>query len=394
MSLIVQKYGGSSVASPEKILKIAEFISNKKKQGHDLIIVVSAMGNSTDELFSLAKSVSKNPYSREMDMLLSAGERITMALLSMALQDLGVMAISFTGSQAGLLTEDKHQNARIIKITGERIKKALEEGKVVIIAGFQGVSLQKEITTLGRGGSDTTAVALAAEFHAQGCEIYTDVAGVYTADPSRISNTILNESICYSPMIEYALCGAAVLHPRSVALAKKYSVPLYVCKSLENRGSKIVKDSFLEKEKIIGVSSDSEKGFVTLKMQRSTLALAIIESAQKAQLELYEPHIAGNNFSFFINRAREQEWKKVCDSLCMDSFLESYEFLMNSKPVSIIADFIGTDGKILSQALSALSDQGIFIENFWVSGLKITFCISESHADDAVKCLHQEFFKR
>jgi aspartate kinase len=216
---VVQKYGGTSVGSPERILAVAQRIAYCREQTRGLVVVVSAMGHTTDELIDLAQKVSQNPPRREMDMLLSTGERISMALLSMALSDLGVPAISFTGSQSGIITDGSHRRARIKRILGDRIREAVEAGKVAIVAGFQGVSEQKEITTLGRGGSDTTAVALAAALDADVCEIYTDVDGVFSADPRKVSGAKHLTSLSHDLMVELASRWAGVLHPRSVEVA-------------------------------------------------------------------------------------------------------------------------------------------------------------------------------
>ena len=238
MALVVQKYGGTSVGTPERILAVAQRIARTRAQGHGLVVVVSAMGQSTDELIELAHRVSKDPPHREMDMLLTAGERISMALLSMALADLEVPALSFTGSQSGIITTASHRRARIQRILGDRVRAALADDKVAIVAGFQGVSESKEITTLGRGGSDTTAVALAAALGAERCEIYTDVDGVYSADPRIVPATRgSGPRISHAHMVETGDAGGGgFLHPRSVELAKQFGVPLWVKNSLGELG--------------------------------------------------------------------------------------------------------------------------------------------------------------
>ena len=226
MALIVQKYGGTSVGTTERIRKVADNIAKFTKQGHQLIVAVSAQSGTTDNLIKLAGEVNDNPSGREMDMLLSTGEQITIALLAMALDKIGVPAISLTGPQMGILTDNAHTKARILSIDHSRIKKELNAGKVIIVAGFQGISEENEITTLGRGGSDTTAVAIAASIKADLCEIYTDVDGVYTADPRIVKNPSKLNVITYDEMLEVASLGAKVLHPRSVEVAKIHNVPL------------------------------------------------------------------------------------------------------------------------------------------------------------------------
>ncbi len=229
MPIVVQKYGGSSVADPSRIMAVADRVVATREEGNDLVVVVSAMGQTTDSLLELAAEVSSAPHPREMDMLLTAGERISMALLAMALNDRGVPAVSYTGSQAGILTDSAHGGARITRITGERVKDSLSSGKVVIVAGFQGVDPStKEVTTLGRGGSDTTAVALAAALGADSCEILTDVSGVFTADPRVVPEAVLLDEIEYRQMLALATAGAGVLMPHSVEFARDNEVPVHV----------------------------------------------------------------------------------------------------------------------------------------------------------------------
>jgi aspartate kinase len=229
MPVVVQKYGGTSVADPSRIKAVADRVVRTREQGNDLVVVVSAMGQTTDSLMALAAEMSSAPHPREMDMLLTAGERVSMALLAMALNDRGVPAVSYTGSQAGILTDSAHGGARITKITGERVHESLEAGKVVIVAGFQGVDpASREVTTLGRGGSDTTAVALAATVGAVACEILTDVAGVFTSDPRVVGEALLLADVEYGQMIALADAGAGVLMPRSVETARDHQVPVHV----------------------------------------------------------------------------------------------------------------------------------------------------------------------
>src|SRR3954469_16923276 len=228
MSLLVQKFGGTSVADPDRIRAVADHVVRTRRQGHDVVVVVSAMGKTTDDLLRLAGDVSPRPPGRELDMLLTAGERISMALLCMAIDDLGVPASSFTGSQAGILTDTEHGKAKILEVRGDRIREALADGRVPVVAGFQGVSTELDITTLGRGGSDTTAVALAAALGAEACEIYTDVDGVFTADPRILPNARKLHAVSYGEMLEMAASGARVLQLRSVEFARNHDVKLHV----------------------------------------------------------------------------------------------------------------------------------------------------------------------
>jgi len=244
MAVVVQKYGGTSVGDPARIAAVADRVVATRSKGLDVVVVVSAMGQTTDQLLELASQVSSNPHPREMDMLLTAGERISMALLAMALNDRGVPAVSFTGSQAGILTDSAHGGARITRITGERVRSAIEEGKVVIVAGFQGVDPQsKEVTTLGRGGSDTTAVALAATLEAESCEILTDVDGLFTADPRLVAEAAKIDAIGYAQMQALAEAGAGVLMPQSVEFAAGQNVPVHIRSSFSTSDGTWVTDS-------------------------------------------------------------------------------------------------------------------------------------------------------
>jgi aspartate kinase len=269
MALIVQKYGGSSVADAERIKRVAERIVTARKAGHEVVVVVSAMGDTTDELLDLASQVSPVPPGRELDMLLTSGERISMALLAIAIHNLGYEARSYTGSQAGVITTSAHGRARIIDVTPGRLRNALDEGAIAIVAGFQGVAQDtKDITTLGRGGSDTTAVALAAALHADVCEIYTDVDGVFTADPRIVPNARHIKTVTYEEMLELAACGAKVLMLRCVEYARRFALPIHVRSSYTNREGTIVagamEDLPLEQALITGVAHDRSEAKITI----------------------------------------------------------------------------------------------------------------------------------
>ena len=256
-NLVVQKFGGTSLATPERIKQVASRVVEEKRAGKDIIVVVSAMGDTTDRLFKLAKVVSSNPPKRELDMLLTAGERISMSLLSMAISEMGYEAISFTGSQSGIVTDTAHTRAKIVDVRAFRVKDELTKGKIVIVAGFQGVSPTKEVTTLGRGGSDTTCVALAAAFDAGRCEIFTDVGGVYTADPRLVPNARKLGAISYDEMLELAFCGAGVLHWRSVDIARRFGVDIHVRSSFSKEcGTVVTAKEKIERTDIRGITQD------------------------------------------------------------------------------------------------------------------------------------------
>ena len=256
--LVVQKFGGTSVATPERIKLVAARVVDEKKAGKDVIVVVSAMGDTTDQLLTLARTITQNPPKRELDMLLTAGERISMALLSMAISDLGYEAISFTGSQSGIVTDTSHTRAKILDVRAYRVKEELDKGRIVIVAGFQGVSEAKEVTTLGRGGSDTTCVALAAAFSAGECHIFTDVDGVHTADPRIVPWARKIDRISYDEMLELAFCGAGVLHWRSVDVARRFGVRVHVRSSFRKEmGTVVIAKDEIEGVEIRGIAHDA-----------------------------------------------------------------------------------------------------------------------------------------
>ncbi len=394
--LIVQKYGGSSVGSPERILAVARRIRDARLAGHQLVVVVSAMGHTTDELIELAHKVSKSPSRREMDMLLSTGERISMALLSMALGDLGVPAMSLTGSQTGIITDTSHRRARIQRILGDRVRQGLAEGKVVIVAGFQGMSEAKEITTLGRGGSDTTAVALASALGAERCEIYTDVNGVYSADPRIVPAARLWQKVRHDHMVELAARGAGVLHLRSVQIAARYKVPLWVLNSLKEKaeGTEVVTQKTsrgMEQYQVVGVTLDKDRVHVRAVCARPTVVAAIWDAAKEHQMPLYSPWFHKNEVQFFAEQEMADEWKKVLDRLTGDGFLQEYSVDDKVLPVSVIGDRLTQDGLALSEIHDTLGKEHIEVIAGSASPLSLTFFVPAHRAQDAVKALHDRF---
>jgi aspartate kinase len=410
MALIVQKFGGTSVGTPERIRSVAARIAKAKAEGNDLVVVVSAMGHTTDELLTLAGQVSTAPPGREVDMLLSAGERISMSLLSMALSDLGVKALSFTGSQSGILTTSHHRRARIEKILGDRIRKALAEDAVAIVAGFQGMSLEKEITTLGRGGSDTTAVALAAALGARGdapagkvrCDIFTDVDGVFSADPRIVPGARRLTKISHDHMVELAQRGAGVLHPRSVELAQKYQVPLWVRNSLKpetdssaNGGTEIVdmKTLGMEATEVVGVTHDASKILVVIELMRPSAASAIWDAATAGGLAMLAPDFFEGTLRFFIEADAIDEWKRACHTLSVDGFLRAVEFHENLVPVSVVGSRLTQDGKILSKVFEILDQNGVSVTMGQATSLVISLAVPKVKAADVVGLLHRNLIE-
>lgn len=401
MTLVVQKFGGTSVGTPERIRAVANRIADTRRQGASLVVVVSAMGHTTDELIELAHQVSKHPTHREMDMLLTAGERISMALLSMALTDLGVPSLSLTGSQSGIITDGSHRRARIRRILGDRIRSALSEGMVPIIAGFQGVSENKEITTLGRGGSDTTAVALAAALDADYCDIFTDVDGVFSADPRMVPNAKFWRKIPHDLMVEMAIRGAGVLHPRSVELAKQFRVQLRVRNSLnESEGTSVVTvDQYkasvgMEEFGITGVSADRSRMLLTVHLSRSTVLGALWDRASRSHLSIVSPMFSNGIVQLFIERDSEEEWKRHLEELSFLGFVNTYEIDSRKVPVSVIGDRFAQDGSAIYEVVETLAQNQIPVLLGSASSLAITVAVSIDHVEEAVKALHDAFFKK
>lgn len=419
MGLLVQKFGGTSVATPERIHAVAQKISDAQAAGHSLVVVVSAMGDTTDELIALAHQVSKNPPHREMDMLLTAGERISMALLSMALAEKGIHARSFTGSQSGIITTPSHRRARIKRILGDRLRAALAEGSVVIVAGFQGVSETKEVTTLGRGGSDTTAVALAATLGAESCEIYTDVDGIYSADPRVVPEAHFWKTIPCDLMIELAVRGAGVLHPRSVELAREHQVKLFVKNSLSTQnqeGTQVITSTphgsvadaspaagnslassqqsppkGMEEFRVAGVTADASKVLVRVQLMRSTVMGAVWGVAASAQLSVVSPHFSQHTLEFFAAREAEEDWKKHLNQLILDGFVKSFEFEQEWVPVSIVGSRFSQDPTALCEIFETLAQSAISVTMGAASALAIHVAVPRNRADEAVQVLHQKF---
>jgi aspartate kinase len=400
MALIVQKYGGSSVSTPERIRGVAARIAETRRQGASLVVVVSAMGDTTDDLIELAHKVSKAPPHREMDMLLTAGERISMALLCMALHDLGVPAVSFTGSQSGIITNESHRRARIRRILGDRLRASISSDKVAIVAGFQGVSESREITTLGRGGSDTTAVALAAVLNAEKCEIYTDVDGVYSADPRLVPNAKLWPRLPHDLMVEMANRGAGVLHPRSVELAKKFQVRLWVRNSqggFEAEGTEIVTEpgregaGKMEEFKITGVSADKSKCLIEVEMERASASGALWDRAKDANLHILAPFFWGSEIRFFGDRECEGEWAKHLTQLCSLGFVRRFTVSADITPLSVVGDRFSQDGSALSEVVETLAQSQISVTMGSAGTLAITVGVPLSRADEGVRALHGKF---
>ncbi|MEV4758923.1 aspartate kinase [Micromonospora sp. NPDC049559] len=410
MALVVQKYGGSSVADAERIKRVAERIVAARKSGDDVVVVVSAMGDTTDELLDLAHQVSPLPAGRELDMLLTAGERISMALLAMAIHNLGYEARSYTGSQAGVLTTSVHGRARIIDVTPGRLQGALDEGAVAIVAGFQGVSQDtKDVTTLGRGGSDTTAVALAAALGADVCEIYTDVDGVFTADPRIVPNARHIKQITYEEMLELAACGAKVLHLRSVEYARRAGLPIHVRSSYSTNTGTMVTGSMeelsVEQALITGVAHDRSEAKITIVgvPDEPGAAARIFETVAGAEINIdmivqnvstgvTGPERAGRtDISFTLPKADGSTamaaLSKIQEGIGFDGLL----FDDHVGKVSLIGAGMRSHPGVAANFFAALGAAGVNIEMISTSEIRVSVVCRDTDLDKAVRAVHEAF---
>ncbi len=401
--IIVQKFGGTSVADTEKIKNVAKSVIKEKNNGNDVVVVVSAMGHTTDYLVNMAKDISKVPSGREMDMLLSTGEGVSIALLAMAIQSEGYDAISFNAMQIGILTENVHTKARIVKIETEKIKKNLNEGKVVVVAGFQGVTEGGEITTLGRGGSDTSAVALAAALNAERCDIYTDVEGVYTTDPRVVPNASRLDKVSYEEMLELAHAGANVLHPRSVETAKLNNVPLRVRSSFktDNLGTLILGVDNMEIDRpVTGVAADTSQTRIVIceVPDRPGIAATIFTKLAKQNISVdmiiqsYARKISHtNDIAFTVDSADADKTVETLNSLKDELQCGEIQVDNNIAKVSIVgAGMIDRPG-IASAMFDTLARLGVNIKMISTSEIKISCLVDGEDAQKAVKALHDAF---
>jgi len=393
--LVVQKFGGSSLATPDKVRRVAELVTGEKKAGKDVIVVVSAMGNTTDELFELARTISSSPPKRELDMLLTAGERISMALLSMAISRLGFQAISFTGSQSGIVTDTSHTRAKIVDVKAFRVRDELEKGRIVIVAGFQGVSPAKEVTTLGRGGSDTTCVALAAAFDAQECDIFTDVDGVYTANPRLVPGARKIPKISYEEMLELSFCGAEVLHWRSVDVARRFGVRVHV-RSSERRetGTIVTGKDEIETADICGIAQDM--GLVELSFGGADPPAGTAERAlaalDKAEVIVKLMRVLpGQGKSGQLSVMIPEEQKKQALAILASEVGDIETGVDDTLAiVSIIWHGLCSKPGIARNVLASLSNAGVTPLSITTSGITLTILMKRSEALDTVKKLHAD----
>jgi aspartate kinase len=406
VGLLVQKFGGSSVADPDRIRAVADHVVRTRRSGNDVIAVVSAMGKTTDDLVRLAGDVTRRPGGREMDMLLTAGERISMALLSMAVEDLGQPAVSFTGSQAGILTDTEHGKAKIIEVRGDRIREALADGKVAIVAGFQGVSTARDITTLGRGGSDTTAVALAAALGADVCEIYTDVEGVYTADPRIVPTARKLARVSFDEMLEMAATGGRVLALRSVEFARNHRVSVHVRSSFTwAPGTWVTEEDAamdaieaMEQAIISGVTHDTTEAKVTIEQvpDRPGIAATIFRDLAEAGINVdmivQNVSSAGHtDISFTVPRADVERAARCMEKIVVDTEASGFGTDERIGRVSLIGAGMKTHPGIAAKMFETLAREGVNIEMISTSTIRISCVVAQDDVERAVRSLHAAF---
>ena len=400
MALIVHKYGGSSVATPAHMKKVAERIVRSRKDGHELVVVVSAPGDTTDELIDLAHQITEHPDEREMDVLLATGEQQSIALLAIAIKDLGFDAISFTGPQVGIITDEFHGKARIVKVGDEKIHKALKLGKIVIVAGFQGQTTDDDITTLGRGGSDLTAVALAAALNADLCEFYKDVDGVYTANPRLVPDASKIEALSYEEMLEMASAGAQVLNARSVEFAKKNKVRIHVRSSFHDKPGTYIQEetAVMEDALISGVTytkDDCKLSVLGIK-DKPGIAAAIFRPLAAAELNVdmivQDVSEAGiNNLSFTVGKSDLAQAKAVLEKVAKELQASGVQVDEGIAKVRVVGVGMRSHSGVAAQMFDALAQNGINIEMISTSEIKISVVIPEKDVDAAVRAIHAQF---
>lgn len=401
MSLIVQKFGGSSVANAERVMNVAGIVTDTYNKGNDVIVVVSAQGDTTDDLIEKAKEINPHASKRETDMLLSAGEQISIALLAMAIEKLGYPVVSLLGWQAGFQTSSAHTSARIKRVVPDRIKKELDQKRIVIVAGFQGLNRYDDITTLGRGGSDTSAVAIATALHADLCQIYTDVEGVYTADPRKVKKAIKLKEISYDEMLELATLGAQVLNNRSVEMAKKYNIELEVLSSLTKAPGTLVKENVkMEKMLISGVAKDTDVARISVTgiPDRPGLAFKMFAklSAKDINVDIILQSIGRNDtkdISFTVAKSKGEEAVAILKDYINVIGAKEVLYDDNIAKVSIVGAGMESHAGVASKMFEALYDSHINIQMISTSEIKVSVLIDKNDADTAVAAIHSKFFE-
>ena len=396
------KFGGTSVKDAERIRNVAGIVTDSYKKGNNVVVVVSAQGDTTDDLIAKAEEISKNPTNREMDMLLAAGEEISASLLAMAIQEMGYPAISLTGWQAGFLTSSAHSQARIRQVYPDRIRREIDQKKIVVVCGFQGLSRYDDITTLGRGGSDTSAVAIAASMHADLCQIYTDVEGVFTADPRKVPNAMKLPEISYDEMLELATLGAQVLNNRSVEMAKKYNIELEVLSSYTKAPGTIVKEKVkMEKMLISGVAKDTDVArlSITCIPDRPGMVFKLFSklAARKINVDVILQSVGRDgtkDIAFTIAQNKGQEAKEICEKFADNVGATGVDYNDDIAKVSIVGAGMESHAGVAAKMFEALYDRQINIRMISTSEIKVSVIIDKDDADKAVSAIHEKFFPK
>lgn len=397
--ILVQKYGGTSVGDTERIKNVARRIIESKNQGYEIIAVVSAMGDTTDNLIKMAKDVNSKPSARELDMLLSTGEQISVSLLAMAIEKMNYEVISLTGPQCGIITNSSHKKARIVNIKTDRMMNELSNGKIIIAAGFQGISYEDNITTLGRGGADTTAVAIAAALNAVKCEIYTDVEGVYTTDPRIVKNARILKKISYDEMLEFAQLGAKVLHPRSVELARKFKVPLVVRSSFsKSEGTEITEVDKMEKVLVRGVTLDDDIAKISVLEvpDKPGIAYSVFSTLAKNNIN-FDMIIQNvnrdsvNDITFTVKKDDLSEALNITDKIAKEIGALRVEHDTSVTKLSVIGTGIAGSAEVASAFFGTLYEKKINIQMISTSEIKISCIIDQKQGVQALQSLHERF---
>ena len=399
MSIVVQKFGGTSLADSARIKAVADRVESTRRDGHDVVVVVSAMGETTDQLVSLAAELRDEPSPREMDMLLSAGERISMALLAITLNSRGIPAVSYTGSQAGILTDASHGSAKILDIRGTRVRDSLADGRVVIVAGFQGVDPEsKEVTTLGRGGSDATAVALAAALGADTVEIYTDVDGVFTADPRIVPQATKLDEVPFDEMLELSAGGAGVLMSRAVEFGRRFEIPIHVRSSFHDGEGTWVRESAMEQAIVSGIAHDRSEAKLTVNRvpDRPGVAASLFGSLAAANVNVdmivqNVSHDGTTDISFTVPRIHVVDGERIAKQVAGEIGAESVDVDPDIAKVSLVGAGMKSHPGVAARVFKALSEAGINIEMISTSTIRISCVIRAGQVEQAVQALHSEF---
>ncbi|MBK6915668.1 MAG: aspartate kinase [Ignavibacteriales bacterium] len=400
MSIIVQKYGGSSVSDVDKLKKIASMVAAVKHQGLDVVVVVSAMGKTTNQLIDMAKSFSASPDKRELDMLLSTGERITMAMLCIALNDLGIKAISLTGSQSGIITNDRYNDARVIEIRPFRVQDELAKGKVVVIGGFQGVSYRRDITTLGRGGSDTSAVAMAAALNAERCEIYSDVDGVYSADPNVVKDAKHLPELSYQQIQEMSEAGAKVLNAQAIQFAKESKIAIYARSTFDDRKETVIRKLESDnKNDVIGIVHEQDIIRVTIKFDEtinSTNEISVLISQLDFPIKefnyLKDETLNISKYSFLISKSNIHNWKNI-EAHLNKTFGDRISIDEHLAAVSLIGEGFSRESRIIVETLKLLSENNISIFGVSTTSFRISLLINKDLLNKTIQLLHEHWVK-